>query len=275
MSGGPTGGSGTAQAEELAQVLKDLQTQINVIVALTIRELQSLQKSYNYGFAWALLEPIMFIGIVRLGKSFFGGLTPPNMPPTTFIVLGIVPFYLYVAAVSVVYKSGGTQSNLLQFPRITPVDVAIALALRDFCIYFTLFCVFVVPASIYEHAWPPENGLKVALAFIAFWMLGVALGFVIGAANRVFPPVRQFFSYYNLANRMIGGMLFVITMIPSLYWPYLTWNPVLHCSEMVRDGWFATYTSPIASPSYVMLWILGLLLLGLSLERFERRVPYV
>ena len=72
-------------------MLAELRTQFNVIVALAIRELQGLQKQYNYGFAWALLEPIMFIGIIRVMKSFLKGLTPPDMPPTTFIVIGIIP----------------------------------------------------------------------------------------------------------------------------------------------------------------------------------------
>jgi len=105
--------------------------------------------------------------------------------------------------------------------------------------------------------------------------LGISLGFVFGSVRRVFPPIKQFVSYYTLANRMIGGMMFVITQIPSTYWPYLTWNPILHCSEMTRDGWFVQYTSPIASPGYVLEWIIGMLLLGLSLERFVRRIPYI
>jgi hypothetical protein len=45
--------------------------------------------------------------------------------------------------------------------------------------------------------------------------------------------------------------------------------------EMIRDAWFITYTSPIASPLYVAEWIIGLLMLGLSLERYQRRIPYV
>jgi capsular polysaccharide transport system permease protein len=117
--------------------------------------------------------------------------------------------------------------------------------------------------------------MKVVLVLLAMWAMGVGFGFVVGAARRVFPPIRQFVSYYTLTNRMVGGMLFVITQIPSVLWPWFTWNPVLHCSEMMRDAWFVTYTSPVASPAYVMEWILGLLLLGLSLERFVRRVPYI
>lgn len=256
-------------------VLSDLRTQINIIAALTIRDLQNLMRGYNYGFAWALLEPVMFIGLMRVARSAFKGLTPPNMPPSTFLVVGIIPFYMYVQCVGSAYKAIGGPDTLLQFPRVTPVDIAIASALSDFCIYFALFLLFTVSFSNYEGVWPPQNPMEVIGALLALFMLGVGLGFVVGTAARVFPPIKQFVSYYNLANRMMGGMLFVVTMFPSAFWPYFTWNPILHCMEMMRDGWFVTYTSPVADPTYVMEWILGLWLFGLSLERFQRRVPYV
>lgn len=256
-------------------MLADLRTQINIIVALAIRELQQMMKTYNYGFAWALFEPIMFIGIMRIARSAIKGLTPPNMPPSTFIVIGIIPFYMYMNAMQVSYRAVAGPSNMLEFPRVTPIDLAIASALSDFCIYFTLFCLFVGFFSIYEGAWPPQNALEVFSVVVLMWVLGIALGLVVGTAARVFPPLKQFVGYYNLVNRMAGGMLFVITMFPSSYWPYFTWNPLLHCSEMIRDGWFTTYTSPVSDPTYVLEWLLGLLLLGLSLERFQRRVPYI
>jgi capsular polysaccharide transport system permease protein len=135
--------------------------------------------------------------------------------------------------------------------------------------------VLLLPISIYDGVFPPENIVKVFCAVIALWMLAVSLGFVAGTAMRVFPPVKQFVSYNNLINRMAGGMLFVVTMFPSEYWPYFTWNPVLHCEEMLRDGWFVTYTSPVADPAFVAECILGMLLLGLSLERYQRRIPYI
>jgi capsular polysaccharide transport system permease protein len=256
-------------------VLAELRTQFNVVKALAINELQDLGKTYNYGFAWALLEPIMFIGIMRAARSAFKGLTPPDMPPTTFLIVGIVPYYMYLSAMASVYKSLGNADKMLQFPRVTPIDMALAAALSDFCIYFAVYCFFLLPVSIYEKAFPPENALKVFSMYCVLWVLGVAFGFVAGAAARVFPPIAKFIGYYNIINRMLGGMLFVITQIPSIYWPYLTWNPILHCMEMIRDGWFVTYTSPVADPAYVAEWILGLLLLGLSLERYQRRLPYV
>ncbi len=253
----------------------DLRTQFNVIIALAVRELQGLGKNYNYGFAWALLEPLMFIAVMRGLRSVLKGLTPPDMPPTTFLMVGIIPFYLYIEAVGSINKSLAKPSNLFQFPRVTPVDVAIASAVTDYCIYFSLLFLLLLPASIYEGAFPPRNGLKYLVVMALLWSLGVALGFVVGAAMRVLPPAKQFITYYNFINRMAGGMLFVVTMFPSTYWPYLTWNPVLHCMEMLHEAWFVTYTSPVADPVYVLEWLVGLLLLGLSLERYQRRLPHV
>ncbi len=256
-------------------MFEDIKTQFSVIRALTIYELQGMMKTYNYGFAWALLEPIMFIGVMRLARSAFKGLTPPDMPPSTFLIVGIIPFYSYMSLLTAAYGAVSGSDGMLQFPRVTPVDIAVASALRDFCIFFALYCVFLLPVSIYDGVFPPQNILEVLFAFLLLSIMGISVGLLVGTAARVFPPIKQFLSYYNLINRMVGGMLFVITMFPSVLWPYFTWNPVLHCMEMLRDGWFVTYTSPIADPVYVMECILGFLLLGLSLERYQRRMPYV
>jgi capsular polysaccharide transport system permease protein len=256
-------------------MLKDLKTQFNVLKALTIYNLQGQMSSYKYGFAWMLLEPVIYIVGFRLMRQFFGNLAPPSgMTPLMFYILGVLPLYLTFVGIKG-FSVGASQSALLAFPRVTPVDLTLAAGLSSFCIYFVLFWIVVLPISLYEHVWPPENILKVMLGLIAAWMLGVSFSFSISGAFRVFPPVKQFVSYLSFGLRVASGMFFCITMVPILVWPYLSWNPLLHVTELLRDGWFESYVSPIASPTLVMEWIMGLLLLGLSIERFMRRVPYL
>jgi capsular polysaccharide transport system permease protein len=256
-------------------MLKDLKTQFNVLKALTIHHLQGQMSSYRYGFAWMLLEPLIYIAGFRLMRQFFGNLAPPSgMTPLMFYVLGVLPLYLAFDAIKG-FSTVGSQSKLLAFPRVTPVDVAISANLSSFCIYFVLFWIVVLPVSIYEHAWPPQNIMTVMLALLAGWMLGMAFSFCISGAFRVFPPMKQFVSYLTFGLRIASGMFFCITMIPLVAWPYLRWNPLLQVTELMRDGWFESYVSPIASPGLVLEWLLGLLLLGLSVERFMRRVPYL
>jgi capsular polysaccharide transport system permease protein len=256
-------------------MLQELRTQFNVIGALTVHNLQGQMKKYNHGYAWVILEPILFIAFIRLARQFFSPLAPPNnMPPLTFYTLGIIPLFLYMEVMKDVYSDAGSPSKLLQFPRVTPIDIAVASGLASFCVYFVLFWIFVLPLSIYEGAWPPKNPLGVIETLLALWVFSVALGLALSAPFRVFPPVNQFISFVNRGIRMIAGMFFVITMIPTNLWPYLTWDPLLHLNEFMRDSWFASYTSPVADAGFVAECTLGLLVLGLSLERFMRRVPY-
>src|ERR1043165_3693421 len=257
-------------------MFKAMKAQFDVIGALTIHNLQGQMKNYAYGYVWLFIEPIMYIAILRLMRQAFNPLAPPNnMAPLTFYTLGVIPIFLSFEGLGDVAREVSAPSKLLSFPRVTPVDVAIASSFASFSTYFLLFWIFVLPLSIYEGAWPPKNALEVVLTLLGVWILSAAVGFIVGAAMRVFPPARQFVMYITRVLRLISGLFFVITMIPTIYWPYLTWNPLLHLMELMREGWFSTYTSPVASPLFVAQCTIVILLLGLSLERFMRRVPYV
>ncbi len=256
-------------------MIRDLKTQFSVIAALTIHDLQGQMRRYDHGYVWLILEPMMFIALLRLARHLFSPLAPPNnMTPLLFYTLGVLPLFMVFQIVREVYKTVASRSRLLTFPRVTPIDLAISGAVSSFCTYFTIFWVFAVPISMYEGVWPPENPLGLMLALIATWMLAVAVGLVLSPLVRVLPPAERFIIIGKRGLRLISGLFFVITMVPTIAWPYFTWNPLLHLIELMRDTWFSGYTSPVASWSYIAECILVLLLLGLSLERFMRRIPY-
>ena len=256
-------------------MLRELKTQFNVLKALTINDLQGQMKSYNYGFAWMLLEPMIYIAGFRLARQFFKAFAPPSgMTPLMFYVLGVLPLYLCFETLKT-FQVAAKPSNLLSFPRVTPLDLTIASGLSSFAVYFVLFWLIALPVSIYENAWPPDNIMSVMFALIMAWMLGISFELIISGAYRVFPPAKQFISYLVFALRMLSGMFFCITMLPVDWWPYLSWNPLLQATEIIRDAWFEGYVSPIANPGYIGACILTMTLLGLSVERFMRRVPYI
>lgn len=256
------------------EMLEELKTQFNVLKAVTIYDLQGQMRSYNYGFAWLLLEPLIYIAGFRLMRQVLGSMAAPSgMTPIMFYVLGVMPLYLAIDGIRS-YAIVANPSKLLSFPRVTPIDLALGSAISSFAIYFILFWVISIPVAIYEKAWPPDNILPVMFALIAAWMLGIAFGFIISGAYRVFPPIKQFVSYTSFGLRMTSGMFFCVTMIPIAWWPFCSWNPFMQTTELARDGWFEGYVSPIASPLFVCECILAMLLLGLSIERFMRRVPY-
>jgi capsular polysaccharide transport system permease protein len=255
-------------------MLSEFRTQFNVIKTLTIHNLQGQMKGYNYGFAWVLLEPLIFIGGFRLVRQSFGSFTPASgMTPLMFYVLGVLPLYSSFDGIRS-FALLATPSKMLSFPRVTPVDLAVSAGLASFSIYFLLFWAVAIPVSIYEHVWPPQNVVAILYALIGGWIIGMAAGFALSGVYRVFPPLKQFVGYMVFGLRMLSGFFFCITMVPVTYWPYLTWNPLLHVTEIERDAWFESYVSPIASPMFILECALGLVLLGLSVERYMRRIPY-
>jgi ABC-type polysaccharide/polyol phosphate export permease len=48
-------------------------------------------------------------------------------------------------------------------------------------------------------------------------------------------------------------------------------NPMTHAIELVREGWFPSYTARHVDVAYPLSWILVLAFFGLSLERVARR----
>lgn len=254
-------------------MLQLARTQFNVLKALTIHNLQGQMSGYKYGFAWLILEPMIYIVGFRMARKLLGGLgSPPGMTPLMFYILGVFPIYICFLGVKNFTIPVG-RSKLLGFPRVTPLDVTIASTLSGFALYFLLFWTLAFAVAHFENAWPPQNILEIMLAMIAALIFGITIGLAISGLFYLFPPTRQFVGYLSFAMRMGSGMFFCITMIPITYWPYLTWNPVMHITEMTRDGWFEGYVSPIASPSFVVECMLGALLLGLLVERYMRRMP--
>src|SRR4051812_44666726 len=112
-------------------MLRELKTQFNVVKALTIYDLQGQMKSYNYGFAWMILEPMIYIAGFRLMRQFFNVFAPPGgMTPLMFYVLGVLPLYLCFEGLKT-FQVAANPSRLLSFPRVTPIDLTLAAALSS------------------------------------------------------------------------------------------------------------------------------------------------
>ena len=252
-------------------MFKALRSQITVISALTIRGMQSAGRKLNYGYAWTFVQPIVMIAFFRVMMRVTG-LAPAGMGVTTFLVLGTMGIFTFSSAMSISMKP--PKRGLSVIPRVTVLDMFLAQGILVFITYDLLFWLFVIPASLYDGDWPPQNAFGVQAIFIADWLLGLSFAIVFNAISRIFPPASEFKKMLVRPIRLISGMFFVITSIPTFLWPWFTWNPVMHVCELLRSYWFVTYVTPIGSFTYVMVWVAALAVLGLTLERYVRRMIF-
>jgi capsular polysaccharide transport system permease protein len=208
--------------------------------------------------------------LIRLVVKLF---MPPGMPPFTFLILGILPWQTFLHTYKGVEKIISRNKKLLAFPIVTPLDIVFAKALQVLCTYSVVFLGLMVLASYMENSGTPAFPMGIILLYLASWLMGMCFGLFLVPLHRMFPPIRWMLTPITRVGMYTSGLYFVMTSMPQQVWPYMTWNPMLHVDELMRQYWFTTYTSPVASPLYIVECLGGMALFGLLLERFIRRVP--
>jgi capsular polysaccharide transport system permease protein len=141
----------------------------------------------------------------------------------------------------------------------------------EFATCYAVFWVLILGQALYRQHFEIDCVLLITTGFILAGLLGAAVGLLFcclaefsKVAERARGPLlRPLF--------WVSGIFFIPEQIPEAARPAILANPLLHIVELVRDGFFRSYTAEFVSVSYVGFWILGVLLLGLSFERIVRR----
>jgi capsular polysaccharide transport system permease protein len=79
---------------------------------------------------------------------------------------------------------------------------------------------------------------------------------IVGIITYIYIPVSGAFI---MANTLAPGIRKAVLLLPFI-----------HCSEMIRSGWFGEFIDVYYDPPYVAAWAAGLTLLGLLLVQFVR-----
>lgn len=254
--------------------MNTLQTQLRVISALAIREVNSQQQNLMYGYAWALVDVALAIGGLLVMKLAIKAFNPPGMPPAVFIVIGVVPWYLFQHGYDIPRTAIGRNKRLLTFPIVTELDLILAAQVQLLVLYGIMFVICATIASIFEQSPMPWDPMAIMLLFIAAWLIGIFFGLMLLPLQRIYPPMSKFISFALRPGMILSGVFIPLTIFPEYTWPYLTWNPMLHVEELIKTYWFTSYHSPVGQSAYVVEVLLGMAVAGLLCERYVRqRLP--
>jgi capsular polysaccharide transport system permease protein len=196
------------------------------------------------------------------------------MPPATFIVTGLIPWYLFSDAYGLPNKAITRNRRLLAFPIVSEFDLILGAACQQLVTYGIMFVLGTTISSAIEGSPFPRAPFAIMLLVLSSWLLGLFLGLALMPINRAFEPIEKFIGFFMRFGLLLSGVFLPITFFPEFIWPYLDWNPMLHVEELIHVYWFPAYHSPVASTTYLIEWLGGLAVLGLLCERYARlRLP--
>lgn len=251
-------------------MIESLSSHLRVVKALTVREMESSNSSYVYGYAWALVEVCISMAALLVLKILIHALSPPAMPPVLFLLLGAVPWFTFHNTALGMLQILPQRRKLLQLPHVTPLDILFSKATLVLCTYGSIFFVGLLAADYFEIGGVPRSTAGLVLIYLLSWIMGIGFGLSLLPLVRIYPPALKLLAVIWRFGLILSGVYFTISKIPPLYWGYLTWNPMLHVSELMRTYWFYSYQTPIGNPYYVASCTIGLFVFGLLLERYIR-----
>jgi capsular polysaccharide transport system permease protein len=246
-------------------------TQARVVHALVLRETRTRFGQHRLGYLWALAEPIVWIATFYGVFVLAGRTGTEGMALIPFLATGIVTYQLFAKTSDQGAAAISGNKALLYYPQVQTLDLVVARTALEAVTYTVVFVVIVGLDALVAGGVRVDSLLTTAWGLLLASLLGMTLGLMFCALSVVWPTIDRLRGPLLRPLFWISGLFFTANSLPSTARDVLLYNPVFHCVEIVRDGWFPSYTAHYADGRYVLLWVLGFAFSGLTLERVVRR----
>jgi capsular polysaccharide transport system permease protein len=251
--------------------MRGVMIQLQVIHAILLREVKTRFGEHQWGYAWALIEPTIWIGTFVGMYYLMGRTTLAGLPLVSFLVTGIVTFAAFRKTSNQTVSAISGNKGLLFYPQVRPLDLVMSRALLEAATQFVVFTLLMIGAVLIEGRLGFESALSTIAGLAMAVGLGASFGLVLCGLTTLSTTVERIHGPLLRPLFWISAVFYPLDSAPSGLREVMLYNPLVHAIEMVRDGWFPGYQSRHIDPWYPAGWILVLLFFGLSLERVARR----
>jgi capsular polysaccharide transport system permease protein len=248
-----------------------LALQVRVIIALILRETRATYGTSQIGYLWEIITPAagtavlvgIFTAINRhppFGESF-----------ALFFATGLLTLGLFRKLGTSLMGVYDANKALMTYPPIKGTDVLFARFLLIAATQLVIMVVFYSGLGYFGLAGAPAYPEKLINAFAVTCLLGFGFGATSAAVLSYVESWRQIVTILTRPLMFISAIFYVPSYMPPEIVDWLKWNPVLHCVEWMRNGYYANYDSRVLDQTYVLTVAVILTLVGLLGERLTRQ----
>jgi capsular polysaccharide transport system permease protein len=247
-----------------------LTLQVRVLGALVLRETRATFGTTQIGYLWAIITPAAQIAVLVAVFTAIDRQPPFGASLALFFSTGILTIQLFMKLGNSLMTVFDANKALLTYPPIKETDVLFARAILICATYVVIMLVFFSGLVFMGYAEPPAAPEHVMMAFAATSLLGFGFGATNAAIFSVWESWRNVEKILTRPLLFVSGVFYVPSHLPPNIVAWLEWNPLLHCIEWMRNGFYPNYDSAVIDIGYLMWCALGLTLFGLAGERLTR-----
>lgn len=228
-------------------------TTMTRIGTLMDREKQTRFSGGMIGHFWAYLTPIAWIAFVVVLFQVLNRTPPIYVPPEIFVATGILPYLAFRQTVTSLSRTVPANRALLYIRPISIHDLIAASALREGLNLITASVLVFGGISLIFGSSGPADPATVMLGLGLAWMLAVGVGRFVAVLGLLSDSFARFVPIILRPVFWLSGIFYTATELPKGVQDALWFSPLLHITELTREGYFLGYTSPIASIWYPVL----------------------
>ncbi len=250
-----------------ASFLSSLIIERRIVGALILREIVTRYGRHNVGFLWLFLEPMLFtLGVTTLWtaiKATHG----TSIPITAFAVTGYSSLIIWRNCTNRVVKAIEANHALMYHRNVRVIDLYTSRLILE--LVGATSSVFVLTMVFSSLRWMqyPEDLLWALSGWALLAWFSFSLSLIVGAASEFSEIIDRVWHILTYMMFPLSGAAFMVDWLPKSFQDFVLWVPMLHCTEMMRHGYFGDLVKTYESPIYVIVFNLILTFIGLALVR--------
>ncbi len=256
---------GTTIDNFFANKFQGWEMQLNVINALTYRELKTRVSKVRGGVLGVFIEPL---GVMSIFLIIFSIIRANNAGPidtVIFLGTGIVLFTLFTN-IAIRSSNGLTANEALFFYKpVKPIDIVLARTIVESGLYGIVFIVIILSNYLIRQRIFLDNISLLFTTYLALIIFSFGVGLFLIVATFIYPSLKQLIPLALRPLWFISGVFASLSALPQWLRPYLSWNPILQAIEISRYSFSINYNIDKNEVSSTYLWTCAFLSLSIGL----------
>ena len=247
--------------------MHSLAIQSRVIGALLMREILTRYGRHNIGFLWLFAEPMIFTLGITLIWNAVGATHGSTLPITAFAVTGYSTVMVWRNTVNRCVLAITPNLSLMYHRNVRVIDVFAARIILEesgATISFIVLTIFFSSVSWME---PPDDIAEVLFGWFLMLWFGGSLGILVGSITERSDVVEKLWHPIAYFMFPFSGAAFMMEWLPPSAREMAQWVPMVHCVEIIREGFFGSSVHPYYNVGYISTFCLCQTFLGLALVR--------
>ena len=252
---------------------ESLMIQMRVIGALLMREIITRYGRNNIGFLWLFIEPLMMTMFIVMMWKFARADQISSLNIVAFVLTGYPMAMMWRNASNRAIGAISGNMSLLYHRNVRVLDTIFARVLLEIAgATIAQIAIMAVLLAMRWIEWPADI-FYMLLAWLLMALFALGLGLVICSIAFKFDAFGKLWGTFSFVMLPLSGAFFFVSTLPQQAQEYVLWIPMVHGTEMFRQGYFGSSILTMENPWYLLLCDLVLLFIGLAMvAKFSKGV---